>query len=525
MGKNFMSGHPSNYKFIYHFEKLRQDALGCNNLNLAHNFGQVVISLRKYPIALTSITQAEALQGVGSSHILEFQRLIQQGDSNCDVTSWFRHVTNRVQEFAYQCGGFPLLIDVGSTGPVDPFVKKKTPTYSPTVGSTPWACLVVLHLLSRTHSHGIDVSQIYTELEKLKPLYPKAAKMNDTTLKKLVQHDLIHTVKSSEEIKLTLARGCLVSSNYSVVVTDKGKDICCAIWQRALRSHDLNAVFNVKLTERPEAESAPKRLDALPLRSWADLVMLVDSREFSLMNVLLSFASGIVIEQRPLPVSDIIWVWRCKKSKEEHISGYVVERKAIEDLSTSIKDGRYEEQRRRLSRAPGVTEVIYVVEGAYEDAARRHPSVLPRQTIETAIRHTKLSEGFSVLEVQSIEETAELLIEMHARIQSLGFEFEGSEDVPTFRDFNADCQKTSTMTIAQVSSRILRSVPGVGNEAIIACNDYLYRIGKGGLTLGNLSSILSDPLINETIKQITGVKRVPFNSTALEGLREQYMEQ
>jgi hypothetical protein len=99
------------------------------------------------------------------------------------------------------------------------------------------------------------------------------------------------------------------------------------------------------------------------------------------------------------------------------------------------------------------------------------------------------------------------------------------EPVVTFRDFASETHKSKTLTIAQMTSRMLRSIPGVGGESVIALHDYLVKIGKGGLSLGNLVSVISDPVLNENIKRITGAKRVPFSANVLAVLREQYQEQ
>lgn len=48
---------------------------------------------------------------------------------------------------------------------------------------------------------------------------------------------------------------------------------------------------------------------------------------------------------RPWPWSIIIWVANDKDSKLEAVLDYIVERKRLDDLSKSIIDGRYNEQK------------------------------------------------------------------------------------------------------------------------------------------------------------------------------------
>lgn len=53
----------------------------------------------------------------------------------------------------------------------------------------------------------------------------------------------------------------------------------------------------------------------------------------------------ILFEVRSLKVGDFAWVARCRLTNKELVLPYIVERKTLEDLSSSIKDGRYHEQK------------------------------------------------------------------------------------------------------------------------------------------------------------------------------------
>jgi ERCC4-type nuclease len=291
----------------------------------------------------------------------------------------------------------------------------------------------------------------------------------------------------------------------NILLTPFGYEVSSTIWQRSLRTENLRALLQLEDDNNGDEDH--------------DLILIVDTREFSILSILEAANLGFRYEQRSLPVGDFTWVWRSDKS-DEYMAGYIVERKAIEDLSTSIKDGRYEEQRRRLARAPGIYQVIYVVEGTYSESAQRNPTLLPETSLNTAIRHTELSENFSVLITTNVADTAQTLIEIHTRIMSKGFKQE--EDFTTYRDFSQEIHNSNSLTIAQVTSKMLRSLPGIGDEAIMALHEFFVKTGKGGLTLANVASALTDPNINETIKSVTGAKRIPFSAPALAILRQQY---
>lgn len=90
-----------------------------------------------------------------------------------------------------------------------------------------------------------------------------------------------------------------------------------------------------------------------------------------------------------------------------------IERKTIQDLLASIKDGRYEEQSHRLANASGVPthNVIYIIEGFLSSIS---PS--EHKLIYSTITSLNFFKGFSVLRTSNINETAEVLLLMSDKI-------------------------------------------------------------------------------------------------------------
>lgn len=54
---------------------------------------------------------------------------------------------------------------------------------------------------------------------------------------------------------------------------------------------------------------------------------------------------GVPFEVRHLKVGDFTWIARCRRTNDELIMPYIVERKRMDDLSASIIDGRFHEQK------------------------------------------------------------------------------------------------------------------------------------------------------------------------------------
>jgi len=85
------------------------------------------------------------------------------------------------------------------------------------------------------------------------------------------------------------------------------------------------------------------------------VVLLVDTREIAdkgnkegkmrktIFQELLK--SGIACEERSLALGDLLWIARDKRSGTEYVMDVIVERKKVDDLWSSIKDGRYYEQK------------------------------------------------------------------------------------------------------------------------------------------------------------------------------------
>lgn len=62
-----------------------------------------------------------------------------------------------------------------------------------------------------------------------------------------------------------------------------------------------------------------------------------------------------------LAVGDVVWVASHRTLQERCVLDYIVERKRLDDLASSIRDGRFGEQKARLART-GIRNCIYLVE-------------------------------------------------------------------------------------------------------------------------------------------------------------------
>lgn len=88
---------------------------------------------------------------------------------------------------------------------------------------------------------------------------------------------------------------------------------------------------------------------------------------------------------------------------------YIFERKALTDLATSIRDGRYKEQSFRLNELQTHNHnIMYLIEGDFNRYYSKFTKI-SKQTLYSAIASINVFKGFSVYHTQSVDQSAEFL--------------------------------------------------------------------------------------------------------------------
>lgn len=117
-------------------------------------------------------------------------------------------------------------------------------------------------------------------------------------------------------------------------------------------------------------------------------------------------------EYRSLKVGDFAWIAKHKVHQDQElILPFIVERKRMDDLGASIKDGRFHEQKFRLHKC-GIKNVIYLVENYGKNA---HVG-LPLQNLMQAIANTRVQDGFQVNMTDSLTHSARFLAMLTSRL-------------------------------------------------------------------------------------------------------------
>jgi len=133
----------------------------------------------------------------------------------------------------------------------------------------------------------------------------------------------------------------------------------------------------------------------------------VDTRERELIPLLSPWPS------RTLPVGDI---WIGLSGEEVTKGGVVIERKTTNDLEASILDGRYREQRTRLTTycQQRGARPLYVIEGIMD----RIWGKLSQETLQKYLNRLTLRYGVAVIHTDSVDATATLCRTLASQISA-----------------------------------------------------------------------------------------------------------
>ena len=207
------------------------------------------------------------------------------------------------------------------------------------------------------------------------------------------------------------------------------------------------------------------------------------------------------VELSQLGVGDFLWIARAKDPSgpnntfKEHVLNFIIERKAMDDLASSIIDGRYKEQRFRLRKILGDQlkghelepqsasrlHVVYLIEGE-----QSRQSQLPAKNIENALVRLQVSDQFQVKTTSSIAQSIEYLVNMTRVLQKVlqekGLNYcklalcdNGDLFEPNLKQFNLYATKSGVdqrnLTVSQLFARQLCCINGCSPQVAQAITE------------------------------------------------------
>lgn len=167
---------------------------------------------------------------------------------------------------------------------------------------------------------------------------------------------------------------------------------------------------------------------------------------------------GITPQVRALEVGDAMWVAKCHDSNfltghgeegDEVMLDWIVERKRLDDLIGSIKDGRFHEQKFRLRRS-GIKNVIYLI----EEFAVTHPDSTSgsasqhQEMVASAIASTQVLNEYFIKKTKHLDESIRYL----ARMTLLLRKMYGVEDSTSSGDTDGipNCSTVPPMPVSRI---------------------------------------------------------------------------
>lgn len=215
------------------------------------------------------------------------------------------------------------------------------------------------------------------------------------------------------------------------------------------------------------------------------MLIKIDIRETHLIqqiNALIPLYKTIEIKTETLPIGDII----INDGKEDRL---IIERKSVNDLLASIKDGRYEEQSYRLNGLNHHNHnIIYLIEGDV-NKVNRIKSTLPieKSTLYSAMFSLNYYKGFSVFRSFSIEETANIICNMAYKMEK-----ELTNKIPCYKNKSDEIQDNNNTDKKEDTDNCEQNE--VQQEAInISEKDYVNvvkKIKKENITPDNIGEIM-----------------------------------
>lgn len=198
--------------------------------------------------------------------------------------------------------------------------------------------------------------------------------------------------------------------------------------------------------------------------------VIIDEREASLYELCLTHEylnkEMIVLEKRVLQLGDILFM-----SDDETTTFLCIERKSLQDLLASIKDGRYSEQSYRLTNCfPNPHNVVYLLEGMLS-------TVNDKKLVISCIASLNYFKGFSVHRTVSLAETAMYILCMADKM-AREFKKGGTPKVPLTTPLTTPLESTDYCDVVKVSKKanitkenigqmILMQIPGISSTTAI----------------------------------------------------------
>ena len=183
------------------------------------------------------------------------------------------------------------------------------------------------------------------------------------------------------------------------------------------------------------------------------IILKIDTRETTkdiLENSSVIPADARVIEA--LDIGDYVF-------QVDGVPMIIIERKTVNDLAASIKDGRHREQKKRLEANYDKHQVVFLIEGnlQYNNSGYRFNHV-DKQTVMSSIFNTMFRDRFHVFHTTGEQDTVHFLESLYTKIVKQTSEFLGFFQKPNV-ETHEDANEVAEYDVSRTSQLIHQNKP------------------------------------------------------------------
>ena len=185
-----------------------------------------------------------------------------------------------------------------------------------------------------------------------------------------------------------------------------------------------------------------------------DYSIILDNREGKLIDYFKD-KPRILIEQ--LELGDIIF----RKNDTNEVK-YIIERKSVSDLYSSIKDGRYREQKVRLLSNYPLSKIIYLIEGTipYKNDSTYFGSIVNMLLRDNIKVFQCANINQSIIFIETIQKRFEANVEFLNETSGSGLNGGGSDSNTEYLN-TIKTKKKDNMTPQNYQIIVLAQIPGM----------------------------------------------------------------
>ncbi|OAA64945.1 DNA repair nuclease, XPF-type/Helicase [Cordyceps fumosorosea ARSEF 2679] len=350
---------------------------------------------------------------------------------------------------------------------IKPKKKRAQKAYVPTLRSGAYALIIALATLPEDDSTGltktelIEIAQSYCDASFSAPSDPTKFYTAWSSMKTLVQKEMVYergrplrryalTDEGWEVAKrVKRANGMETEASGSNSITGNIPSLPPPAERTPSLSPELAVISEAQRLVRNTVPDSPQAANDSSIPEFSSIRLppgsftvhlLLDVREVRAKTdrdyIQEELAKqGIKAIMRNLEVGDAQWIAKCSDASllarhgaegDEVALDWIVERKRLDDLIGSIKDGRFHEQKFRLRRC-GATRVVYIIEEIAMDAAAYSRY---EEAVQSAIASTQVVNGYFVKRTAKMDDTIRYLARL-TRMLTARYERHPLHIIPT----------------------------------------------------------------------------------------------